>query len=246
MNENKCHLLITNQEDGCISARIGKENIANSKSEKLLGITIDSKLNFNEHISMLCKKVNLKLHALAGISKFMNTEKLRMIMKVFIKSQFGYCPLVCMFHSRTLNNKINRFHERALRLVYKDVHLSFQQLLDKDDSVNIHHRHLQKLATKMYKLENNISPIIMKTILPESQNPYLLRSGNPFHTENIRTLYYGIETISLRGPKTWAMVRNEIKQSNSINEFKRKIKKWVPKGCTCNLCKVCVQHVGFL
>ena len=82
----------------------------------------------------------------------------------------------------------------------------------------------------------------MKTILPESQNPYLLRSGNPFHTENIRTVYYGTETITFRGPKTWAMVPYEIKQSNSLNEFKCKIKKWVP---TCRLCKVYVQHGGF-
>ena len=65
----------------------------------------------------------------------------------------------------------------------------------------------------------------MKTILPESQNPYLLRSGNHFHTENIRTVYYGKETISFIGPKTWAMVPNEIKQSNSLNEFKRKVTK---------------------
>ena len=195
---------------------------------------------------MLCKQVNLKLHVLARISKFMNTVKLRMIMKAFIESQFGYCPLVWMFHSRTLNNKINRLHKRALRLVYKDVHLSFQQLLDKDDSVTIHHRNLQKLATEMHKLKNNISPIIMKTILPESQNPYLLRSGNPFHTENIHTVYYGTETIYFRGPKTSPMVPIEIKQSNSLNEFKCKIKKWVPKGCTCRLRKVYVQHVGFL
>ena len=61
---------------------VGKENIANSKSDKLLGITIDSKLNFNEHISVLCKQVNLKL---ARISMFMNTVKLRMIMKAFIE-----------------------------------------------------------------------------------------------------------------------------------------------------------------
>ena len=135
----------------------------------------------------------------------MNTVNLRVIMKAFIESQFGYYSLVWMFHSRTLNNKINRLHERALTLVYKDVHLSFQQLIDEDESVTIHHRHLQKLATEMYKLKNNISPIIMKTILPESQNPYLLRSGNPFHTENIRTVY---GTISFRGPKTWAMVPN--------------------------------------
>ena len=52
MNENICHLLITNQEDDCIAAIIGNESIRNRKSEKLLGITIDSRLNFNDHISI--------------------------------------------------------------------------------------------------------------------------------------------------------------------------------------------------
>ena len=65
-------------------------------------------------------------------------------MKTFIESQFNYCPLVWMFHNRTINNKINRLHERALRLVYKDEKLSFQELLDKDGAVNIHERNLQR------------------------------------------------------------------------------------------------------
>ena len=75
MNEDKCHLLITNQGDGCISARIGKENIANSKSEKLLGIIIDSKLNFNEHISILCKKVNFNPCGAAHLFYWMHILK---------------------------------------------------------------------------------------------------------------------------------------------------------------------------
>ena len=85
------------------------------------------------------------MHALARISKYMNTEKLRVIVKAFIESQFGYCPLVWMFHSWALNNKINRLHERTLRLVYKDVNLSFQQ----NASGTIHQRNLQKLVTEM-------------------------------------------------------------------------------------------------
>ena len=132
MNEDKCHLLITNQENNSGSAIIGKETIKNSESVKLLGITIDNKLRFDKHVAIICKKVNLKLHALARISKLMSTNKLRIIMKSFIESQFGYCPLVWMFHSRTLNNKINKLHERALRLVYKDYNLSFGELLIKD------------------------------------------------------------------------------------------------------------------
>ena len=49
-----------------------------------------------------------------------------------------------MFHNRTLNSKINRLHERALRLVYKDGNLTYQQLLEKDNSLTIHERNLQK------------------------------------------------------------------------------------------------------
>ena len=49
-------------------------------------------------------------------------------MKTFIDSQFNYCSLTWMFHSRLLNAKINKLHERALRIVYKDQKLTFEQL----------------------------------------------------------------------------------------------------------------------
>ena len=52
-------------------------------------------------------------------------------MKAFVVSQFNYCPLLWMFHSRTLNNRINNLHERALRIVYKDDDSSFKELLVK-------------------------------------------------------------------------------------------------------------------
>ena len=245
MNADKCHLLVTKHDDD-VSVVIDGKTIKGEKSIKLLGINIDNKLDFNDHVSNLCKKVSLKLHALTRISHFMSTDKLRIIMKAFIESQFGYCPLVWMFHSRALNNKINKLHERALKLVYKDPLLSFQELLDKDNSVRIHHRNLQKLATEMYKLNNNISPTLLKNILPEKDNIHNLRSNNPFQTFNIRTVGYGMETIAFRGPKTWAIVPTEIKQAVSLIEFKTKIKRWIPEGCTCRLCKEYVINIGFL
>ena len=102
--------------------------IDSSKTEVLLGITIDHKLKFDDHVNQFCKKASLKLNALARIALFMNVSKKRIIMKSFIESQFGYCPLIWMFHSRGLNNKINRIHERplnriherALRITYND------------------------------------------------------------------------------------------------------------------------------
>ena len=107
--------------------------------KKLLGVIIDDKLTFNEHVSKLCKKASNKLHALARISKYMTKDKLRTIMNAFFTSQFAYCPLIWMFHNRTLKNRINKLQERALRLVHNDNTSSFYELLQKDNSFIIHH-----------------------------------------------------------------------------------------------------------
>ena len=99
-------------------------------------------------------------------------------MKAFIESQFGYCPLVWMFHSRSLNNKINRIHKRALRITYNDKSSSFQNLFEKDDSVTIHHRNIKILATETYKFLKGLSPPLTNEIFVERNNNYSLRGNN--------------------------------------------------------------------
>ena len=89
-------------------------------------------------------------------------EKRKTVMKAYVISQSGYCPLVWMFHSRGLNNKINSLHERALRITYGVRSSSFEDLLKKGNSVSIHHWNIQALATELFKVENNIAPEIMK------------------------------------------------------------------------------------
>ena len=137
-NSGKSHLLTTS--DNIQDINVGGNQLSSSKSEELLGILIDHKLTFENHFLNIVQKVNQKLHALARISKYMPRKKLRIIMKAFVYSQFAYYPLIWMFHSRQINHKINKLHERALRIVYNDHFSSFEELLSKDKSVIVQQR----------------------------------------------------------------------------------------------------------
>ena len=243
-NIDKCHLITTSPDD--VTIKIGCNDITNEKSVKLLGVSIDHQLNFNEHVSKLCKKASTKLHALARVSKFMSKDKLRTIMKAFIESQFGYCPLIWMFHSRTLNNRINKIHERALRLVYNDSISTFSELLHRDGSFSIHHRNIQKLAIEMYKTKHNISPQLMNNIFIQKENKYNLRNEQIWEIRAVKSVYNGTESLSFRGPKTWDILPRDIRNSESLSEFIFKVKLWKPEGCTCRLCKVYVNNLGFI
>ena len=167
----------------------------------------------------------------------------RLVMKTFVFSQFNYCPLVWMCHSRKLNNKINRLQERALRIVYNDKSSTFYQLFEKHKSVIIHARNLQYLATEIFKVKIGIWPIIMTEIFKFCDNTtHNLRSGQVLKRRHNRT---GAESISTLGAKIWALISENLTQSTSLNIFKRGIKKWNPSNCHFLLCKVYVQNVGF-
>ena len=83
-------------------------------------------------------------------------------------SPFSHCPLVWMSHSRTMNNKINKIHEKTLRMYTK---MKKTDLLKKDKSVSIHQRNLQILVTEIYKARNDLGPEIMKDIFHSVQKP---------------------------------------------------------------------------
>ena len=152
----------------------------------------------------------------------MELPKRCILMNAFFKAQFNYCPIIWMFHSRCLNNKINRLHERCLRMIYNDKISNFEELLNKDNSVSIHHSNIHALAIEMYKVANDMSPDIMNEVFKLRNTPhYNLRHTSHFSTDPVHSVYNGTESASYLGPTIWEQITAEIKNKDSLDGFKK-------------------------
>ena len=150
-----------------------------------------------------------------------------------------------MCHSRSLNKKINKLHERALRLVYDDRQSTFEDLLNIDKSVTIHHRNLRVLATELYEVHHGLAPELMNNIFKKRDVTYYFRNNSTFETRSITSVFYGSETISFLGPKIWELLPSNIKDSENLNIFKSNIKSRKPENCPCHLCRLYIADIEF-
>ena len=247
VNAEKCHLMFfSNTKSTNIEIKINNEVIHESPEEKLLGIIFDKTLSFKAHVTSLYKKANQKLHALSRIAHYMDSEKLKHVMKAFILSQFTYCPLVWMLSERGLNNKINHLHEKALRIAYKDDVSDFKALLEKDNAVTIHVKNIQLLMTEIFKTQHSPNPTFMKEIFIPKNNQYALRNEQPIKLLRPRTTTFGEKSISFLGGKLWHELSLETKQYVNLNQFRAQIKNWKATECSCHLCRCYVAQVGFI
>ena len=214
--------------------------ICNQKSKETIALCKISNNNNNNNINIkkICKQSSNKLYALARISPYLDVPKRKILMKSFITSQFNYCPIVWMYCQRKSNHLINRIH-------YNDYSSDFNLLLDKDNSVTIHHRNIQALTLKIYKSVHNLNPPFMKEIFCSKQQNYSLRNQSLVYP-NPRTVLHGLETFGYRGSQIWYNLPREIQECADIITFENYISKNCIDISRCNLCKTYIANMGYI
>ena len=168
-------------------------------------------------------------------------------MNAFFKSQFSYCPLSWMFHSRTLSNKVNRSHKRCLHIIYNDNTSTFTDLLEIDNSISMHHRNIQVLATELYKFVNGLFPKLFSECFKlNDMTAYKTRNRSTFYSRPVCTVLHDTKSLFHLETKIWELVPSYMKNLSTLITFKKAIKQWKQHARPCRLCRMYINHVGLV
>ena len=149
-----------------------------------------------------------------------------------------------MFYSRCTNNKINRLHERALRIVNYDDVSTFEQLLAMDESFCIHHRNIQGLVIEIYEALHDISGNSLKELFVKRESTISLRSKPELVIPSVNSILKGKNSLRYFGSVIWNSLPIEIREDHSISSFVTKTKQWKPIACVCAIFKSYIGRVS--
>ena len=232
-NPDKFQVIFMGLEKGQkLSLEINGISIRTTEEVNLLEITIDSKLQFQNHVEAICKTANQKVKAFSRIAGYLQKHKAYVLYKTFIRSSFNYFPLIWMFCGKTASNRIHQLHKRALRVLQNDYTATFEDLLEKLEEVTVHCSNLQKLMIEIYECTNHIGPAVLTEFFTTKEIIYDLRIKNLLQIPKVKTSSYGQSSLSFRGSILWNTLSDSIESAQNIKGFKTMIKNWKGENCT--------------
>jgi len=216
------------------SIDLGENKVLSEKSVTLLGIQIDNKISFEDHISSLCKKASSQLNAIGRLKKYMGFKQREILINSFVYANFNYCPLVWHFCPQKSLRKIEKIQERALRILYNDFENDYESLLKKSGKPSMEVKRFRVLALEIFKTLNNLNPQFMKEIFEKTK--WLTHKPANIKVQSYNTVKYGQKSLATLGPHIWNSLPEQVKLENDFSKFKQFIGQWFGPTRRCNLC----------
>ena len=233
-------MLLSNVYTSSLEAELGlvinDTQVNSTDSITILGVIVDNKLNFNDHIYTLCAKAGKQLNALQRLSKSLDKDSKLAIYKSFIMSNFNFCPVVWMFTSKSSLNRLEDIQRRALRFVLCDYDSCYENLLAAASVPGIRINLLRCLAIEVFKCVNGLNPEYLNEMIHKKSSPYELRDNSILSRPKVNYTHYGLKTFSSYGAKIWNTLPVSLKSGLSLYEFKQMIKSWDGPSCCCSIC----------
>ena len=202
-------ILFKKKNDYCDEfIEIKNMTIVNQPCIKLLGVHVDSTLNFNVHISEICRKAGYKLNVLARLSRTLNQESKTMLFHSFIMALFNYCAVVWHFCDLQNAKCIEKLQFRALRYIFNDFKSSYECLRAKASKSLVYVQRLRHVLTEVYKSVNGLGPSYMTNMFVQKIIKYDTRNALCLKIPRCNTVKYGLNSFSYQGAKLWNSLKN--------------------------------------
>ena len=187
----------------CISICINESLLKPASHIKVLGVTLEDRLTFNEHVSVCCSKAVRQLNALSRISRYLDTSSCTFLFNSFVKSNFNYCPMVWHFCGKVNNDKIEKIQHRALKVIYTDYVSSYEDLMSKANVPTMLNKRLHGILCEVFKSIKGINSKCLNDLFEVKSTSYSLRNDVRVVQPKRRTTNFCLRTVSYLGAKLW-------------------------------------------
>ena len=191
----------------------------------LLGMTIDSQLNFDKQVSLICKKSQQSTECLIRFCKFLNTSTMLKLYNAFVLPHFQDCSVVWHFCSFRNSEKLESFNKRALRVVFNDMESTYSQLLDRAATTSLNNLRVQNMFIAIHKCEHiSFYPAYLKDLSTLRQTVYSFRGTDILSLYRPTSTSYGLHSFKYCTCKSWNSLPENIRTESTLAGFKRLIR----------------------
>ena len=196
-------------------------------SMELFGMTIDTEMNFKEHLATIWNKINSQYSVMTRFGKLVSSDTLLRLYKAFILPHFYYCSTVWPFCNTRDSDKLETLNKRILRFIFKDAVSDYTQLLRRAGTTTLENRRLQNMVLNIFKcLHLNGYPAYMKQMFSLRSVSYSLRGSNILSLPKPSTTSYGLNSFCYLASKLWNSLPENYRTVSSYKDFERLIRNY--------------------
>jgi len=219
--------------------RVKDATISPDPCVKLLGVLLDNKLSFSPHITTLCKRTARQIGALRRVAPQLTSDVRMKLHDTFIMSNLIYSSSAWFECSKTSRWKLEKVHERAMRVATNDYMTPYKDLLKKTNRCSLYVQHLRTFIELVYKILHDEAPPIDSNFFQVQKVTHNLRDRCMLAKPKFSTINYGFHSLRYQGPHLWNQLPYNIKHPDDFVLFKSKLKSWSP-SCSCGSCILCI------
>ena len=196
-----------------------------SETIKVLGVTLDTNLTFNQHVSSVCKSANYHIRALRHIRASLTDEMAKSIAVALVSSRLDYANSVLYGTSQANLHKLQRVQNTLAKLTVNNKQLSSDQARAYLHWLPVKHRITFKLAMLTYKVSLTNCPGYLANLISPYQPTRCLRSaGHHLLTLPRVSSAIGSKAFSIAAPSVWNRLPDNLRAAPSLTTFKRLLK----------------------